>query len=426
VSGTTLETENNLEGECGGDDTDERAFFWSAPEAGWYTFSTHGSDFDTVIYLRESDCDGVEFGCNDNAYDRTSALNVALQAGEEVIAVIDGASEYEEGDFVLNINKTSCPDGDLGSRLGGFTISRSDIEGVDVSAGSCGGRGGADAAFTWTAPQEGLYTFSVSGSETSEGDFIYLLEEICEGEELECGQESLEVSLDQDQQVVVVVDGFEHTDAERNSVKLNITSPALSCEGNCGATPNDGLCYCDAICFALEDCCVDVCSECDICESTDDCPDGQCQADACGDVECEICQVCENGSCISAEDGVECDDDNPCTESDICHEGTCSGIERECDDSDPCTSDKCDETTGQCAFTPIACPGDSSVSENPDAGQDAEVIEDASVEERDQEQQTNTGCGCRVVRRYNDDENRFLWILFILLVFSRRRIREKP
>lgn len=420
ISGTTLESGNELNGRCGGDSSDERAFAWTTPESGWYTFSTWGSAFDTVIYLLEADCEGAELGCNDDAYGRTSALSVALQAGERVIAVVDGAAAFDEGDFVLNINKTRCPDGDIGSRLGSFVISPSDLEGIDVLAGSCGGAEAPDAALSWTAPQEGSYTFSISGPESIEDNFIYILEETCQGDEIACDRQSVEVRLERDERVVIVIDGLDDSDSEREGIKLSIASAAFSCKGFCGSTPNQGLCYCDAICLALEDCCMDVCDECELCESGQECSSDQCQPDLCAEIACDICQVCQAGSCVADENETSCDDGDPCTENDLCLDGMCLGVPRECDDGDPCTSDSCDPATGQCRFLPQTCRMDGSLSENPDAGPDAEIFKGEIIEEREHGEKSDSGCGCRIAQRRRENAEAILWILLTLVALTAR------
>jgi len=52
----------------------------------------------------------------------------------------------------------------------------------------------------------------------------------------------------------------------------------------------------------------------------------------------------------ACSEGVECDDGNPCTVSDWCTDGVCTGVEHVCDDFRACTLDKCDGL-GNCQFT---------------------------------------------------------------------------
>src|SRR5690606_28193588 len=75
----------------GGDSAPEVAFGFTAPAAGPYRFSTRGSGFDTVLYLREATCSGRELACNDDGDPAGwSALEVVLEAGQRVVAVVDG------------------------------------------------------------------------------------------------------------------------------------------------------------------------------------------------------------------------------------------------------------------------------------------------------------------------------------------------
>jgi hypothetical protein len=77
---------------------------WTAPSAGSYKFDTRGSEFDTVLYLRES-CQGSQLTCNDDIETGMlrSETSASLQADQTVIIIVDGWSPREAGDWVLNI-----------------------------------------------------------------------------------------------------------------------------------------------------------------------------------------------------------------------------------------------------------------------------------------------------------------------------------
>ncbi|MBW2263021.1 MAG: pre-peptidase C-terminal domain-containing protein [Deltaproteobacteria bacterium] len=79
----------------------------------WFTFTltastdvhvdTFGSDYDTVLFIREGSCTGTEAGCNLNAGFRTeSALDLTLAAGTYYLAV-DGAVSTATGNYQLNV-----------------------------------------------------------------------------------------------------------------------------------------------------------------------------------------------------------------------------------------------------------------------------------------------------------------------------------
>ncbi len=87
----------------------------------------------------------------------------------------------------------------------------------------------------------------------------------------------------------------------------------------------------------------DVCSS-GTCQGTErDCSDfdGQCLVGACNPetVECQP---------VPRQDGFKCDDGLYCTLNDACRDGVCTGGTRSCDDQDPCTRDRCNEAIGDC------------------------------------------------------------------------------
>jgi len=54
----------NLEGSCSTYDSGEDVgYSWTAPYAGTFIFSTDESEIDTVLYIRDGDCDGTELAC---------------------------------------------------------------------------------------------------------------------------------------------------------------------------------------------------------------------------------------------------------------------------------------------------------------------------------------------------------------------------
>lgn len=95
--------------ECGGSDA-VAVFGWSAPAAGWFEFSTDGSNFDSVLTLRDG-CGGTQIGCNDDGSDGftiTSKLDYFLEEGQELVIEVssfNGSPYYEgEGPYLeLNI-----------------------------------------------------------------------------------------------------------------------------------------------------------------------------------------------------------------------------------------------------------------------------------------------------------------------------------
>jgi hypothetical protein len=79
-----------------------REFTWVAPEDGTYTYSTEGSDFDTVIYVLDA-CGGAEMVCNDDAVGLLAAVTFEAVAGESYIMGLGGFNAAE-GSYVITID----------------------------------------------------------------------------------------------------------------------------------------------------------------------------------------------------------------------------------------------------------------------------------------------------------------------------------
>jgi hypothetical protein len=365
-------------GSCGGDAAHDLGVSWTAPEAGRYAFSTRGSDLDTVLYLRDGACTASELGCNDDSGGTTSALALELAAGQRVTAFIDGLSAQSSARFELNVERATCPSVELGSRLGQGLVRGSSFGGIDMLAGSCGGKGAEDVSLRWVAPARGRYRFSLF--EPRFQAVLYLRDGDCEGNELGCTAAAdigpLEPMLEAGQAVVVVVDGRE---GKSGDFALDIIEAQASCAGACGGAVTGASCFCDASCVAAGDCCADACQLCGACRcqrsclghdcgadgcggSCGDCGSGQscdaagkCVADLCAGVTCDACAQCMQGRCAPLADGAACEDGDLCTVLDTCQGGTCRGAERACDDGFACTRDRCDARTGECQH--LASPG---------------------------------------------------------------------
>ena len=104
------------------------------------------------------------------------------------------------------------------------------------------------------------------------------------------------------------------------------------------------------------------CTDGNACTTGDQCVNGSCTSGAvinCDDEEQCTTEYCDAESgCVITPNNVPCDDGNPCTESDTCAEGICTGQGGlECDDGNPCTTDSCIPGQG-CLFTPNNLPCD--------------------------------------------------------------------
>jgi hypothetical protein len=82
----------------------------------------------------------------------------------------------------------------------------------DTVAAGCGAAGGPDAAYPFTAPEDGSYRFDTPGS--SFDTILHVHAGVCVAPEIACNDDSgglqsrVTVSLVADQTVSVVVDGF--------------------------------------------------------------------------------------------------------------------------------------------------------------------------------------------------------------------------
>jgi hypothetical protein len=81
----------------------------------WFSFTltastdvhldTFGSDYNTVLYVREGSCTGTEAGCNEDAsmgFRPESVLDLTLAAGTYYVAV-DGSDSSAIGNYQLNV-----------------------------------------------------------------------------------------------------------------------------------------------------------------------------------------------------------------------------------------------------------------------------------------------------------------------------------
>ena len=103
--GTTAGGTTRAAGSCGGAEAPERVYIWTAPTAGPFTFTTRGSEYDTLVYLRDGGCDGGELACNDdvvNGSSVSSVVSATLTQGQTVAVVVDGFGTAS-GAFALNV-----------------------------------------------------------------------------------------------------------------------------------------------------------------------------------------------------------------------------------------------------------------------------------------------------------------------------------
>lgn len=118
ASGTVGEVGGNLFAPCARSGRDV-SFRWTVPSTGTWRFDTAGSDYDTVLHIRDGVCTGMVLGCHDDVdasrSDYSSRVEVMLRMGQTVTVVLSGFNARPEGvgglpaggtgAYVLNINR---------------------------------------------------------------------------------------------------------------------------------------------------------------------------------------------------------------------------------------------------------------------------------------------------------------------------------
>ncbi|NUN12240.1 MAG: DUF1566 domain-containing protein [Myxococcales bacterium] len=102
-----------------------------------------------------------------------------------------------------------------------------------------------------------------------------------------------------------------------------------------------------------------LCDDNNLCTTSESCQNGTCEALT--TLVCNDNEVCTFDECdpllgcffVAAQSSLSCDDGNPCSAPDHCEFGKCKpGTPTVCNDNEACTADTCSVTKG-CVFTPI-------------------------------------------------------------------------
>ncbi|MBN1654595.1 MAG: hypothetical protein JXA30_12565 [Deltaproteobacteria bacterium] len=132
VTGTTRGSPNRLEPSCSEKGASDRSFVFRPTRSGSFRVDTFGSEFDTVLYVIEGDCRGRELSCNDDFGESVqSYLFFELEAGRSVTVVVDGFSEEDAGNFVLNISRQDAVCGN------GLIEEYEECDGADLGRATC-------------------------------------------------------------------------------------------------------------------------------------------------------------------------------------------------------------------------------------------------------------------------------------------------
>ncbi|MEE2788486.1 MAG: fasciclin domain-containing protein [Myxococcota bacterium] len=175
-TGTTIDRGSRYQSTCGGLAESKEVVFQYRPEQDERVcISTDGSRFDTVLHIREEECedlstqancpDAVDLTCcNDDsefAGDFASALTLNARAGVDYFIFVDGFGGDQEGDYSLRITTGACgqqpPTANITDLLtddGRFTIF---LQGL-TSAGIQQALGSDDELHTVFAPTDDAFT----------------------------------------------------------------------------------------------------------------------------------------------------------------------------------------------------------------------------------------------------------------------------
>jgi hypothetical protein len=112
-SGDTADTNHNHHTASCGAQTSGNDDVWQiiAPLNATLCVDTVGSDFDTVLSVRESGCaEGREIACNDDRSpgERGSQVEFEVLAGNPYFVIVDGRGPLDQGDYQLNLRLGPC------------------------------------------------------------------------------------------------------------------------------------------------------------------------------------------------------------------------------------------------------------------------------------------------------------------------------
>jgi hypothetical protein len=252
ATGTTADAGNDFTASCATGTSPDVAYRFVAPAAGYYSFDTLGSSFDTVLSVFSS-CAGRELGCNQDAAGvPQSEVVVSLEKDEEVLVVVDG-SVGDQGQYSLKVEPVSCPALDLTGQP--FPVDLSTVGQQDNFQPTCNDLavepGSLERTLRWVPETDGLYRFSVTTSSFRPTLSVFEGAK-CGGRLLQCNYSvpdghPVEVTrrLEAGKPVTLIVDAIldEPGAFSLDVQKLSDACPALPVltEDKIGVTLDDGL-----------------------------------------------------------------------------------------------------------------------------------------------------------------------------------------
>jgi|GEM_PF-2268051 len=196
---------------------------WQAPSNGPFTFTTFGSNFDTLlaVYAGSSLNTLTPIVSNDDRLRFTSSVTFNALAGMTYRVAVDGYN----GDFGnLALNWTAAPPNDNFANAQPISGSAGNLTGSNAGAtketgepNHAGNAGGASVWYRWQAPSSGGVTFTTSGSEINTllavytGGSVNTLARIASNDDLGLRSQTSLVNFNAQAGVVyyLAVDGFD-------------------------------------------------------------------------------------------------------------------------------------------------------------------------------------------------------------------------
>lgn len=222
----------------------EVSYTWTAPTAGTYRIDTLGSAVDTVLTVLDA-CDpgATELACNDDFGSLQSSVIVSLAQDQTIAIIVDAWDANSAGPFTLNINQLACEaPTDLGNGEP-VEIDDDNLGAGDDTAATCGGVGGEDVIYSWTAPSTGLYAVYALSLEMSPVVSAYAGTCGDPAAEIGCGAgqnlSSFLTAFEGGEEVTIVVDGADA--AQVGTYELNIEA-AGDIAGDCCAADDSSGC----------------------------------------------------------------------------------------------------------------------------------------------------------------------------------------
>ena len=117
LTGSTERATDDFEPSCSDGDDNDVVVQFTAPSDGIYELNTLGSDFDTVLSVRDG-CDGEELACDDDISSTggvlVSRLGLQLDEGETVLAIVDGFNMAGEFELSIDLHDPDSAAGTVG------------------------------------------------------------------------------------------------------------------------------------------------------------------------------------------------------------------------------------------------------------------------------------------------------------------------